>query len=119
LAIQEIEAGNWVAKGQYLRRAQDILEEFNAVLGREGGGEIAQNLRGLHLHMNRRLFPANAPKDPEMIREVIARMEDLNQRYKTITGQELEGQSVKSEARVPAPTSHFRLQTQNSLLKTV
>ena len=36
-AIQEIEAGNWVAKGQYLRRAQDILEEFNAVLGREGG----------------------------------------------------------------------------------
>jgi hypothetical protein len=66
--------------------AQDILEESNAVLGREGGGEIAQNLRGLYLLMNRRLLPANVPKDPQMIREVIARMEDLNQSYETITG---------------------------------
>jgi flagellin-specific chaperone FliS len=51
-----------------------------------GGGEIAQNLRGLYLLMNRRLLPANVPKDPQMIREVIARMEDLNQSYETITG---------------------------------
>ena len=36
--------------------------------------------------MNRRLFLADAPKDPQMIREVIAPMEDLNQSYETITG---------------------------------
>ena len=118
MAIQEIEAGNRVAKGQYLRRAHNILEEFNVVLDMKGGGETAGNLRRLYLFINRELFPANARKDRQMIREVIARMEDLNQRYKTITGQELEGQSVKSEARVPAPTSHFRLQTQNSHLRT-
>jgi len=86
LAIQEIEAGNWVAKGQYLSRAQDIIHELNAVLDMEGGGEIAQNLRRLYAFINRRLFQANAKKDPQMIREVISLMEDLNQSWKAITG---------------------------------
>jgi flagellar protein FliS len=86
LAIQEIEAGNWAAKAQYLSRAQDIISELNAVLDMEGGGEIAGNLRRLYAFMNRRLWQANAKKDPQMIREVISLMEDLNQSWKTITG---------------------------------
>jgi len=86
LAIQEVEAGNWAAKAQYLSRAQDIILELNAVLDTEGGGEIAENLRQLYFFMNRRLFQANAKKDPEMIREVITLMEELNQSWKTITG---------------------------------
>ena len=86
LAIQEIEAGNWAAKGQSLNRAQDILGELNAVLDMEAGGEIARNLRRLYLFMQRRLAQANTRKDPQMIREVIALMEDLNQSWKTITG---------------------------------
>ncbi len=86
LAIQEIEAANWVAKGQYINRAQDIIDELNVVLDLEAGGEIARNLRRLYLFMNRRLVQANAKKDPQMIREVIALLEDLNQSWKTITG---------------------------------
>jgi flagellar protein FliS len=86
LAIQEIEAGNWAVKAQYLSRAQDIISELNAVLDTEGGGEIAGNLRRLYAFMNRRLYQANAKKDPQMIREVISLMEDLNQSWKTITG---------------------------------
>ncbi len=86
LAIQEIEAGNWAAKGQYLNRAQDIIAELNAVLDMEAGGEIARNLRRLYLFMNRRLAQANTRKDPQMIREVITLMEELRQSWKTITG---------------------------------
>jgi flagellar protein FliS len=86
LAIQEIEAGNWAAKGLYLSRAQDIIQELNGVLDMERGGEVAQNLRRLYLYINQRLFQANAKKDPQIIREVIALMEDLNQSWKTITG---------------------------------
>ena len=86
LAIQEIEAGNWAAKGQYLIRAQDIIAELNAVLDTEAGGEIALNLRRLYFFMNRRLAQANSRKDPQMIREVITLMEELNQSWKTITG---------------------------------
>ena len=86
LAIQELEAENFAAKGKYINRAQDIISELNAVLDMEAGGEIAENLRKLYLFMNRRLREANAKRDVQMIREVIGLLEELNQSWKAITG---------------------------------
>jgi len=86
LAIQELEAGDYAAKGQYINRAQDIINELNAVLDMEGGGEVATNLRKLYLFMGRRLSEANAKRDPQMIREVITLLDELNQSWKAITG---------------------------------
>ena len=86
LAIKEMEAGNQAAKGQYIDRAQDIINELNAVLDMEAGGEISQNLRRLYVFISRRLWQANARSDPQMVRELITLMEELNQSWKTITG---------------------------------
>lgn len=86
LAVRELEARDYAAKGQYINRAQDIINELNAVLDVDAGGEIAQNLRRLYLFMNRRLSEANAKRDPQMVQEVITLMEELNQSWKTITG---------------------------------
>jgi flagellar protein FliS len=86
LAVKALEEGDFAAKGLYIDRAQDIINELNAVLDLEGGGEIAQNLRQLYVFMNRRLWEANAQRDPQMIQEVITLMEELNQSWKTITG---------------------------------
>jgi flagellar protein FliS len=86
LAIRELEAENYAAKGQYINRAQDIINELNAVLDMEAGGEIAQNLRRIYLFMNRRLSEANAKRDPQMIQEVIGLLDELNQSWKAITG---------------------------------
>lgn len=86
LAIQELEAGDYAAKGQYINRAQDIINELNAVLDMEGGGEVATNLRKLYLFMGRRLSEANAKRDPQMIQEVITLLDELNQSWKAITG---------------------------------
>ncbi len=86
LAIKELEAGNYEAKGRYICRAQDIINELNAVLNMEAGGEIAGNLRALYCFMTRRLSQANSERDPEMIREVIAIAEELNEGWKTIAG---------------------------------
>jgi flagellar protein FliS len=86
LAIKELEAGNHAAKGQHINRAQDIINELNAVLDMEAGGEIARNLRRLYVFMNRRLSEANTQRDPQMIRDVITLMEELNQSWKAITG---------------------------------
>ncbi|OHB57831.1 MAG: flagellar export chaperone FliS [Planctomycetes bacterium RBG_13_44_8b] len=86
LAIKEIEAKNYEAKNQYLLRAQDIINELNAVLGTEAGGEIAKNLRSLYLFMNKRLAEANTKLDTQIINEVISLMEELNQSWKAITG---------------------------------
>jgi len=86
LAIRELEAGNYAAKGQYISRAQDVINELNAVLDMDEGGEIARNLRRLYLFMNRRLNEANAKRDPQMIRDIVTLMEELNQSWKAITG---------------------------------
>jgi len=84
LAVKELEAGNYEAKGKYIDRANDIINELNAVLDMEAGGETAVNLRKLYGFMNSRLSQANIKKDPQMIREVIGLMEELNQSWKAI-----------------------------------
>lgn len=84
LAIKESEAENYEAKGKYINKAQDIVTELNAVLDMEAGGEIASNLRKLYFFMNDRLSQANAKNDPEMIRDVISLLEELNQGWKAI-----------------------------------
>jgi len=86
LAIRELEAGDFAAKGQYINRAHKIISELNAVLDMEAGGEIARNLRGLYVFMNRRLTQANTKRDPQMIQDVINLLEELNQSWKTIAG---------------------------------
>ena len=86
LAIKELEAGNFEAKGKYIERAQDIINELNAVLDTDTGGEIAANLRSLYLFMNNRLSEANIKSEPQIIREVIDLMEELNKSWKAIAG---------------------------------
>ena len=86
LAIKELEAQDYQAKGRYLTKAQDIINELNIVLDMEAGGEIASNLRQLYIFMNKQLSEANATCDPKLIREVITLAEELNQGWKVITG---------------------------------
>jgi flagellar protein FliS len=86
LAIRELEAKDYEAKGRYIDRAQDIINELNAVLDMESGGEIAANLRKLYVFMSKRLSEANVQRDPQMIREVISLMEELNKGWKAISG---------------------------------
>ena len=86
LAIKELEAKNYEAKGKYINKARDIINELNAILNMNDGGEIATNLRKLYCFMNSQLSEANIKRDPKMIREVIELMEELNQSWKAITG---------------------------------
>jgi flagellar protein FliS len=86
LAIKELGEKNYEAKGRYINKAQDIINELNAVLDMDAGGEIASNLRKLYCFMNNRLSEANSKRDPKMIREVIELMEELNHSWKAIAG---------------------------------
>ena len=85
-AIEELEAGNDGEKGNYITRAVEILNELDISLDMEDGGEIAQNLRSLYDFMRRYLLQANLKKDPEMIREVIEILQDINGGWKAIAG---------------------------------
>ena len=85
LAIIEMENKSYEAKGRYINRALDIINELNVVLDMEAGGEIAHNLRQLYVFMNRHLSQANIKCDPELVRDVIKLMEKLNEGWKAIT----------------------------------
>jgi flagellar protein FliS len=85
LAIIEMEKNNYEAKGRYINRALDIISELNVVLDIDAGGEIAGNLRQLYNFMNNRLTEANIKCDPELVRDVIKLMEELNRGWKAIT----------------------------------
>ena len=84
LAIQELEAENYAGKGQYINRAQDIIDELNAVLDMEAGGEISRNLRSLYLFMLRYLTRANVERDAKAITDVITQLETLNEGWRAI-----------------------------------
>jgi flagellar protein FliS len=82
-AVVDIENKDYAAKGKNIGKAQDIITELNVVLNMEAG-EVSDNLRSLYNFMNRHLGQANIKKDPEMIREVISILEELNQSWKAI-----------------------------------
>lgn len=83
-AIEEIEAGNIADKGVYIGKATDIINELNVVLDIEAGGKIAQDLRRLYEFMVRHILQASIKNDPQMIREVITLLNDLNEGWKGI-----------------------------------
>ncbi len=85
LAIIEMEKKNYEAKGRYLNKALDIINELNVILDMDAGGEIAGNLRKLYIFMSNRLSQANIKCDPQMVRDVIKLMEELNRGWKAIT----------------------------------
>ncbi|MBN2354224.1 MAG: flagellar export chaperone FliS [Spirochaetales bacterium] len=54
----------------YIIKAQDIVTELMVSLDFDKGGQIAKNLFGLYLYMNRRLIEANIQKDTGILAEI-------------------------------------------------
>lgn len=84
-AIRDLDAGDYMGKGRNIQKALDIIYELNTVLNMEAGGEVAGNLRSLYNFMTRHLTQANIKCDPQMIREVITILEELNQGWRAVT----------------------------------
>ena len=84
-AIRNLEAKDYMAKGQAITKAQNIILELNTILDMEAGGEVAQNLRSLYNFMNKHLTQANTQSDARIVREVINLLEELNQSWRAIT----------------------------------
>jgi len=83
-AIEHMQAGDIVAKSEAVGRATEIIIELDSVLNMEAGGEIAENLRKLYDFMARRITVAHVRNNPQMLREVIKLLEDLNDGWKAV-----------------------------------
>jgi flagellar protein FliS len=65
-----------------INRAQDIIDELNAALNMELGGDIAQNLRRLYIFMNDQLVQAKIKSDLTLLKEVIRMLGSLNDAWR-------------------------------------
>ncbi len=84
MAKKAIEEKDFAGKNTYITRAQDVIDELNAVLDMDNGGEIAKNLRSLYLFMHRHLSQANLHCNVQKIDEVINLLEELNQSWRVV-----------------------------------
>jgi flagellar protein FliS len=81
-----------------LIKAQDIIAELMISLDFERGGEIAKNLFGLYVFMNRRLLDGNIKKDRAPLEEVKTLLTELRGAWA----------EVAEKAGVPAGSDHSR-----------
>jgi flagellar protein FliS len=65
-----------------INRAQDIIDELNASLNMDQGGDIAANLRRLYLFMGDQLVRAKIKADSEPLRDVTRMLTTLNEAWR-------------------------------------
>jgi len=90
-----------------INRAQDILDELNASLNMELGGDIAYNLRRLYLFMGDQLVRAKIKGDAEPLDEVIRMMVSLNEAWREAVAKP-EAQEVLNQQPAPSTATQTR-----------
>jgi flagellar protein FliS len=90
-----------------INRAQDIIDELNASLNMELGGEIAANLRRLYLYMGDRLVRAKIRREDAPIDEVIRILTSLNEAWREALAKP-EAQEVLNRQPVQPTTTQAR-----------
>ncbi len=84
-AVQSIEQGKMVEKGEYLARAQDIVLLLGDVLDPRGGGqELGGNLQRIYMYVYKLLIRGNSRLDVEAIEEAHKHMVRLYSAWKHI-----------------------------------
>ncbi len=104
-AKKYLEENDMAAKGIYISKAQDIIDELNNSLNMKDGGEIASTLRKIYNFIYFYLVKANLKKDPKMIQEVIDILSMLRDAWyeisqKKIEIPEKEGEEISQASRI-------------------
>ncbi len=93
---------DYVNKGKFIVKAQNIIDELNIALDMEKGKEIAKNLRSIYLFLNRYLSQANIQCKPEMLDRAIQILSSLKSAFEEIVNnaQYSEAQDIKKKEQV-------------------
>jgi flagellar protein FliS len=90
-----MEQKNLAEKGVALGKAQDIVNELSNSLNHEVGGELADQLGALYLHVFQETTKANIENDPKKIAHCIKIMETLYSGWKEAVEKLRTGQGEK------------------------
>jgi flagellar protein FliS len=80
-AVNAYEAGQLPQATQAVGRVTAIVNELNATLDLEAGGEIAVNLRSIYGFVNRHLFEAVRLADPDRVRQASTLLAELREAF--------------------------------------
>lgn len=83
-AKTHMEKKDYVNKGKFIIKAQNVIDELNFSLDMENGKEIAKNLRSIYMFLNRYLSQANIKCNVEMIDRSIHILERLRSAFEEI-----------------------------------
>jgi flagellar protein FliS len=81
-AQSAMEAKNYADKGVALGKAQDIINELTNSLNHQVGGQIAEQLSGLYLHLFQETTKANIENDPKKLAHCVKILETLYSGWK-------------------------------------
>jgi flagellar protein FliS len=80
-ALGAWEANDRAAATTAVGRVTAIVNELNATLDMDAGGEIAENLRSIYLFVTRHLLNSVAENDPQKLREAMNMLMDLREAF--------------------------------------
>jgi flagellar secretion chaperone FliS len=80
-AVTAFEAGQLPQATQAIGRVTSIVNELNATLDTEAGGEIARNLRSIYGFVNRHLVEAIQLGDPDRVRQAATLLGELREAF--------------------------------------
>ena len=80
-AVTAFEAGQLPQATQAIGRVTSIVNELNATLDTEAGGEIARNLRSIYGFVNRHLVEAIQLADPDRVRQAATLLAELREAF--------------------------------------
>ncbi len=83
-SVLYIARDNMKAKGEALNRVVEIFCELQAVLNREEGGVVAQNLDAMYEFMIRSVTLANLNNDPQPLEGVLRVLDELREGWKEL-----------------------------------
>jgi len=91
-SVLHIDRNNVKAKGEALNRVVEIIGELQAVLNREEGGVVAQNLDAMYEFMIRSVTLANLNNDPQPLDGVLKVLEELRKGWQELEQMTQEGE---------------------------
>lgn len=86
-AMQALERKDYAAKANHTNRVLAILDELTSRLDPETGGELAQNLLGLHAWWSREIVEASMSKDGARLSRIHRQMGELRQAWEQLDRQ--------------------------------
>ena len=99
-AVESVQMGAMIEKGEYIVRAQDIVLLLgDALEPKRESQELASNLRGLYMYIYRLLIRGNSRLDVEAIQEARKHMVRLYSAWKHITLVEREDDELVKRVR--------------------